>query len=497
MSPPVATSVKGRGNIPIVLCCAEEDEAALAKVVDELRREGMSPELVAGVEFDGAALTNAVDNAPAATLFVLCQSAALERAAVRRLAGLFSARGGPGQRVVIAAFTPSRPLAILPAIRTALKEMRFAEPVGDGRETSSHLRDVVEALAESNPRMPVASSTRPRGDAEALARELALGLAEAEAILERRADHADATPRQRSFANDAGRTRPASATRARGRETAAPGQAGSESATESHGVTTDPDESVRIPRSPAPVVADGATLAHEPLGNRWLLAFAVLGVAGLVALALMQVNSEVSDVAPMVDPRGAQPIAAAGHSEDPPRKGVRPAKIADTKPDAVPKSDRKAQVPPDDSADDSPEGPEVDPDEKATPTNSEKTPPAPPKTMSKRDAETAALLLAAAEGKVWRVGRMFVARGGKDSVAWDDAARVCRSHKVAGVTGFRLPSRNELRRIKAAGLLGAGTYWSRNKGSADDDAFAIDGATGAENLYLLVEPNGRATCVHE
>lgn len=498
----MTTLVKGRGDIPIVLCCAEDDEAALAKVVDEMRREGMSPELVPGVEFDGAALTNAVDAAPPDALFVLCQSAALERTTVRRLTGLFSARGGPGQRVVTAAFTPSRPLAILPSIRVALKEMRLAgETPEEPREPSSHLRDVVEALTDANQqRVPVANSSRPLrdDDAETLARELALGLAEAEAILERRADHADATPRPR-------RDRRASSDPVPVPRAPEPVRAPTPvlpstvetvrgvapvTTREVHGVTTDPEESTRLPRRTTPVIPDAPLLPPEPRGNRWLLVFAGLGVAGMVALALMQVISSGNEVPPVDEATRSRPAALREPATAPPVR--EPVQVADptalpapTEP-AVPKAPERP-VPP----------PVEDPPVADTPTNSEKVPPAPPKAMSKRDAETAALLLAAAEGKVSRVGRLFVVRGGEESLTWDEAVAFCRSRKVAGVAGFRLPGRNELRRLKAAGLLGAATFWSRNKGESGDDAFAIDGASGAENLYLLIEPSGRVACIHE
>ena len=87
----------GRADIPIVLCCAEDDEPPLAKVVDQLHREGMAPELVTGVELDAATFSASVDEARGPALYVICQSASLDRATARRLTGLFSARRGAGQ----------------------------------------------------------------------------------------------------------------------------------------------------------------------------------------------------------------------------------------------------------------------------------------------------------------------------------------------------------------------------------------------------------------
>ena len=156
--------MKPRGDIPIIICCAEDDEPVLAKVVDELRREGLSPELVPGIEFDSNLLAAAVDAAAAEALFVLCGSVALDKAALRRLTGLFSARSGPGQRIISTSFTPSRPLAVLPAIRGALKEMRLADEQASAAEmdtpSTAHLRDVVEAFVDPAPPPAPRVSTR-------------------------------------------------------------------------------------------------------------------------------------------------------------------------------------------------------------------------------------------------------------------------------------------------------------------------------------------------
>jgi len=213
--------VTGRPEIPIVLCCAEDDEPALAKILDQLHHEGLTPELVTGVEVDVAPFSKAVDAERGPALFVLCQSMALDRGIARRLTGLFSARRGAGQRIVTVSFNPARPLAILPAIRLALQQAELAahEVIDDEAPADgAHLRDVVESLTEppaispqstefararpdpifdDSPR-PRAPGTDPSVDPERLARELAAGLAEAEAILDRRADTGGARPRPRT-----------------------------------------------------------------------------------------------------------------------------------------------------------------------------------------------------------------------------------------------------------------------------------------------------------
>src|SRR5690606_846320 len=106
-----------RFHIPLLLCCAEDNEVGLVKVVDALHREGMAPEVVPGVELDPAVLGEAVDRTDGPALFVLCQTDELEKAAIRRLTGLFSARRGPGQQLVTVSLNAAHPLAVLPTIR--------------------------------------------------------------------------------------------------------------------------------------------------------------------------------------------------------------------------------------------------------------------------------------------------------------------------------------------------------------------------------------------
>ena len=87
--------VEERFHVPLLLCCAEENEVALVRVVDELHKEGRAPEVVAGVDLDGNLLSAAVDRTDGPALFVLCQTDELDRTATRKLSGLFSARKAP------------------------------------------------------------------------------------------------------------------------------------------------------------------------------------------------------------------------------------------------------------------------------------------------------------------------------------------------------------------------------------------------------------------
>ncbi|HET6583937.1 MAG TPA: hypothetical protein VFG69_10820 [Nannocystaceae bacterium] len=541
----------GRADIPIVLCCAEDDEPPLAKVVDQLHREGMAPELVTGVDVDVATFSASVDEARGPALFVICQSASLDRATARRLTGLFSARRGAGQRIVTVTFQAGRPLAILPAIRVAYQQALLAAgEVLDEIDArgGAHLRDVVESLTEPPPPLgtpapvavPPAANSHGRddksgphdasgADAERLARELAEGLAEAEAILARR----DASPKPRPRARPspiqdivesappraepgrppvrlpdlaaaragAGASTPPPMNLAAALDAVVPSHSGVMRAT----VETDPDTS-RLPRRAEPVEPPRVVrVTDEPGGNRWLLAAAGLGVAVIVALALLQIVQPKDDQvarerSPL--PAGAEPTHAAA----PASAGVQPTHER-TLPVGEPPRTTTASDPtasPTTASDPTDGGPSPTPDAKVaveTPVepppktkSSPSLPPAPPLT-SKRDAETAALEQAARDGKLDVVGKLFVVRAGSETTTWPEAAAHCRGKVVAGHGGFRLPSRAELRRLRGAKILGGASYWSRDKGEAGDEAFTVDGSSGNEVVYLLEEPNGATICV--
>lgn len=519
----------GRADIPIVLCCAEDDEPPLAKVVDQLHREGMAPELVTGVELDVGTFSASVDEARGPALYVICQSGSLDRATARRLTGLFSARRGAGQRVVTVTFQPGRPLAILPAIRVAFQQAMLAagEVLEDAASGGAHLRDVVESMTES----PVAVAAPlgspapvmregPDPDAERLARELAEGLAEAEAILDRRADdRREPAARPRGRAGSAAPAIVETPPRARPELARGPQRlpaeaiprasndvppmpmtlsAALDAVVPSHSgvmravVETDPDTS-RLP--PRPERSEPPRLVRAPEesgGNRWLLAAAGLGVAVILALALLQVvqpreDAVASDRTPERAKETDPSPANAGVQPAPP--STDPLPVADTP--AV--ADTKAKAP-------APSPTEVTPVEAAVPPDPpdagkpSSVPPAPPVT-SKRDADAIALEQAARDGKVTALGKLWVVKVGTDTTTWNEAAGNCRSKLVAGVGGFRLPSRSELRRLRSAKVLGGASYWSRDKGEAGDEAFTVDGSSGNEVVYLLEEPNGAAICV--
>lgn len=131
-------------RLPIVLCCAEESEVALVAVVDALHREGHAPEVVPGVETDATLVTTAADRVRGPALFVLCQSADLDRVQVRRLEGLFSARRGPDHRMITVEVAQRSTAAIVTEVRAAARDLgRSLGAGGRDDDDGRYMRDVV------------------------------------------------------------------------------------------------------------------------------------------------------------------------------------------------------------------------------------------------------------------------------------------------------------------------------------------------------------------
>jgi hypothetical protein len=235
----------------------------------------------------------------------------------------------------------------------------------------------------------------------------------------------------------------------------------------------------------------------EAGGNRWLLAAAGLGVAVIVALALLQIVQPSDDESARArSAPGPGSDRAKNDNASPASAGVQPTTPnMRTLPVAEAPTVVDAKAPPIEAP--PIEAPPTEPPPDPVPRDTTKpvsVPPAPPVT-SKRDGETIALEQAAREGRLVVVGKLFAAKTDSETTTWHEAAARCRAKQVAGVGGFRLPTRGELRRVRGAKVLESTSYWSRDKGEAGDEAFTIDGGSGNEVVYLLEEPNGAAICV--
>lgn len=175
-----------RASASLVLCCAEEGEVRLVDLIDTLHADGLSPEVLAGIDADPDLLTTAVDRQHGAALFVLCQTPELDRATVRRLSGLFSARRGPEHHILTVDLSAGRTPAAIRDIERALDDVGVVR-VGGEESEERFMRDVVgptavDALGNRS------FIPEPTVDPEQLARELAEGLDAAARMLERKPD---------------------------------------------------------------------------------------------------------------------------------------------------------------------------------------------------------------------------------------------------------------------------------------------------------------------
>ncbi len=161
-----------------------------------------------------------------------------------------------------------------------------------------------------------------------------------------------------------------------------------------------------------------------------------------------------------------------------------------------PEPDETAKPQPDENAkpgsDESPEqGSDESPEDVEAPAIVSTVPPAP------TDSEALRIDLAIRGGKIRAVDTLLVAHPGTEEVDWAQAKSQCRRKRVGGLPGWRLPSRRQLNRLRRSRLLGSGTYWSRERGPHDDDAFAVDAESNESHLYLVVEPAARVQCVRK
>ena len=276
-------------------------------------------------------------------------------------------------------------------------------------------------------------------------------------------------------------------------------------------------------REPAPLDTAPAVQPRQSRGG-WLLG--VAGAAALGGLALF-----VWRGGPMPESQGERGVAAATSA---PRRAPTPAEPGETvkrgpkaapapakpepkvepTPKAVPDEVQAAQPTADPTSSATPqEAPaEVEPQPKAEPVPPPDQPPeaedapsptsrpvasAVPPPPSDSDSEALRVDQAIRGGKVRALDSLLVARPGYDEVDWKQAKAECRRKRVAGLPGWRLPSRKELARLRRARMLESGTFWSRDRGGHDDDAFAFDAGKGTSNVYLTVEPAAQVQCVRK
>lgn len=508
---------------PLILCCAEENEVALVRVLDELHRDGLSPELLAGVDADGGLLTAAVDRTVGPALFVLCQSDELDRSATRRLSGLFSARKGPAHRILTVALAPARPLASLPAIRDALREMDgappppapAAEPAEDDRVL---LRDVVGTTAVTAVREREQARVQQE---EELAKDLHREMVAAEALLTQGRKTAAATVTPEPETSEADGHEPGAPVALLDEDDAGPRSLAAHSSAaleredpfasvpvaEALAHTPSGSPAVDVDDEPAAAPATPATTT-APQNSRLVVIVTVVAIAVLSFVAVYWMSSP--DPSSDRPSRGAPGAAGAAASESAARAesggsangdaaGKSPQLAVDVPPPAVAEGGDEANAA-GDGADAKPPadlGAEADPDTPNEEGDAEGGVAASPTPPPPDDREALIIDQALVDGKLRALDSLLVWPSTNRSMTWSDARKYCRGRRLGELRGWRMATTAELTRLNRSRVVTRGILWSRQRNETGDEAQALDAKSGTFNWYLDVEAAARPACVRK
>ncbi len=282
-----------------------------------------------------------------------------------------------------------------------------------------------------------------------------------------------------------------------------------------------PTDTRRRRREPEQTDTHSPAPTHEARESRggWLLAIA--GAAALGGLALFVVRGGSGEdagqrAASVAAVRSGGTRASASQERRPVAEAsTRPTPLAapQTKPEPEEKADPAVEPEPQEKADPAVEpeaqekaDPAVEPEaqEKADPAVESQSEPEDPSLgplstvpPAPTDSEALRVDLAIRKGRIRALDSLLIARPGTEAMDWAQAKAVCRRNPVGGLPGWRLPSRRQLKRLMRARRIGSGTYWSRDRGPHDDDAFALDAESGESHVYLAVEPAGLVQCVRK
>ena len=434
-------------RVPIFLCCAEENEVALVGAATELRSQGLEPEVLTGVELDAGILGRAVDQNLGAGLYALCQSEDLDRFQIRRLEGLFSARKGPAHKLITVELDAERPLAIVLQITEAVDALESGqagqEPDEDAPE-ASHLRDVVG---------PGYTGDRPR---RAHAKEQATQPSHG-----RPKPSPGRTPAHRQpVSHGSDRDRPVPREHADTARTPAPQGPPSEVATPpSEPAASQADEATGAAGGQLPDAAP--TIAPEVSQPRAESRGSALTWMGLGALVVV-----IAAGIALVQDRGS--LGGSGERSAPrlsPAAPDAPTDVDHTGGESARPQTTGAERDTGDTGDTGDVPPLAQPLEE---------PPPPPDPSHPGPGEDTLMAAAIAEGKIRALDLLIFVPPRKGRVVpWLEAADHCRAKVVAGVRRFRLPSVQEIRKIRNARMLGEGDYWTGTLVASDRESVYV------------------------
>ncbi len=263
---------------------------------------------------------------------------------------------------------------------------------------------------------------------------------------------------------------------------------------------------------------DETPVTQSPPGSRAGLFLGILGAAALGGLGLFVLNgagnhdtdvpavaaahaagtnAARSDAATSAPTRAASRSAgapavpttkAAGLTNTlPAQSAVAPAQRQASDTVAQPENDRRVEAQPPSVVDAEPSEGTAEPPVAPSATSAVPPPPV--------DSEPLRIDQAIRNGQVRAIDSLLVAKAGTAELDWRQARSKCRTKRVDGLSGWRLPSRRELKRLRRARILQSGVFWSRDRGDVDDEAYALNVGTGTSHRYLVVEPVARVQCV--
>jgi hypothetical protein len=532
----------------IVLCCAQSVHTMVEEVARSLAGLGFTSRVVCGAEARAALLGRGRDpvTRDEPTIYVVCVQGALKEQVLQPLRQALATHGGPNEHLFVAVLDLALPLGMVGQIRRfaeALERMpgrRRRDPVADRRQWREHFgrrelegvrtrahiplhvveraatRPGVGATLASDPvtgPRRIVSARKPAKIAPTKKYRAVTGafgtLPELPPALPKRR-HARTHHRRRAVVPPAAaraegaagaidtKTRPAGGKIKRTAKPAAPSKSplSSPRADEQRGTT-------KVARD-----FGGAITASNSTGRR-------LGIAGVVVAAAAAVwftglgpdllarfgsdrDGTVSTTRPDVE--SAEASAVATRSEVAPARAVG-SDAAHLEEHDVAKTDRdEAGGSP--TLDESPPALDDEPSGEALAATNE-TPPVDDEAqaITRDDAGEApghvVLERWVAENRLRKVRNLYVSSRQGEQTTWNGARQRCRQLQIAGVEGWRLAHRRELKLLDVAGYLATGlTYWSYTK--VDDDpaaAYALDTKTRSLVQYLKQEPTGDVICV--
>ena len=85
-----------------------------------------------------------------------------------------------------------------------------------------------------------------------------------------------------------------------------------------------------------------------------------------------------------------------------------------------------------------------------------------------------------------------------DELDWRKAANHCRMKRVHGVKGWRLPTMQELKKLRGARMLKSGRYWSGTQTSkGSDEVYILDQAARKVDVVAKDEAGIQVLCVRQ